>query len=61
MKIYFVSFGNEILNDNKITIICYIIVIYNIEYIIMIEIKKCVDNKKKRNENYCAILNNKII
>lgn len=61
MKIYFECFGNEILNDDKITIIYYIIVIYNIEYIIMIEIKKCVDNKKKRNENYCAILNNKII
>lgn len=54
MKIYFVSFGNEILNDNKITIICYIIVIYNIEYIIMIEIKKCVDNKKKKETKIIA-------
>lgn len=59
MKIYFISFENDILNDNEITIICYIIVIY--ENIITIE--KCVDNekKKKRNENYCAILNNEII
>lgn len=46
MKIYFVSFGNEILNDDKITIICYIILIY--EYIIIIEIKKCIDNGKKK-------------
>lgn len=35
MKIYFVSFGNEILNDDEITIIYYIIVIY--KYIITIE------------------------
>lgn len=32
MKIYFVSFGNEILNDDKITIICYIILIYEYNY-----------------------------
>lgn len=44
MKIYFISFENDILNDNEITIICYIIVIY--ENIITIE--KCVDNEKKK-------------
>lgn len=35
MKIYFISFGNEILNDDEIAIICYIIVIY--KYVITIE------------------------
>lgn len=59
MKIYFVSFGNEILNDDEITIICYIIVIY--KYIITIEKSVQIMEKKKRNENYCKILNNEII
>lgn len=59
MKIYFVSFGNEILNDDEIAIICYIIVIY--KYVITIEKSVQIMEKKKRNENYCKILNNEII